>query len=324
MAQSEISVNHGAMRLVEEMIEKPNSIGIKVTKTGNGATVIDAGISAAGSYGAGKYVTEVCLGGLGRANVSLTDYGNDLILPSIFVETAHPAIATLGSQFAGWRIKDKEKKFFGMGSGPGRALSLEPKELYEKISYEDKANEAIIVIETENAINNDIVEVISTKCLVQYASLYVVAAPTNSLVGSVQISGRVVETGIHKLSEVGFDPRKVMHACGTAPIAPVHPNSAKAMGRTNDAILTAGRVYLTVEASEDDNLPELITKVPSSTSKDYGKPFHQIFKAAGYDFYKIDPGLFAPAEIFINDVKTGKSFHAGRVDTELLKKSFEP
>jgi methenyltetrahydromethanopterin cyclohydrolase len=323
MAQSEVSVNRGAMRLIEEMMEIPNSLGIKVTSTGNGATVIDAGIDAIGSYGAGKYVTEVCLGGLGRANISLTDYGNNLMLPSIFVETSYPAIATLGSQFAGWRIKDKEKKFFGMGSGPARALSLEPKELYEKISYEDKADQAVVVIETENAINSDIAEVVSEKCLVQYASLYMIAAPTNSLVGSIQISGRVVETGVHKLSEVGFDPKKIKHASGDAPIAPIHPNSAKAMGRTNDVILSAGRVYLTVEADEDDNLQELITKVPSSSSKDYGKPFHQIFKAAGYDFYKIDPGLFAPAEITINDVKTGKSFHAGRVDTELLKGSFE-
>lgn len=323
MAQSEISVNRGAMRLVEEMIERPNSLGIKVTKTGNGATVIDAGIDAAGSFGAGRYVTEVCLGGLGRASMSMTDYGNGLILPSIFVETAYPAIATLGSQFAGWRIKDKEKKFVGMGSGPARALSMEPKELYEKISYEDKASEAVIVIETENAINNDIIEVISTKCVVQYASLYVIVAPTNSVVGSVQISGRVVETGIHKLSELGFDTKKIRYACGVAPIAPIHPNSAKAMGRTNDVILAAGRVYLTVGASEDDNLPELIARVPSSSSKDYGKPFHQIFKAAGYDFYKIDPGLFAPAEITINDMSTGKSFHAGKVDVELLKKSFE-
>lgn len=95
------------------------------------------------------------------------------------------------------------------------------------------------------------------------------------------------------------------------------------MGRTNDVILAAGRVYLSIEASENDNLSDLIARVPSSSSKDYGKPFHQIFKAAGHDFYKIDPGLFAPAEITINDVSTGKSFHAGRVDVELLKKSLE-
>nr|MDO8133759.1 methenyltetrahydromethanopterin cyclohydrolase [Candidatus Njordarchaeum guaymaensis] len=323
MAERKISVNGSAFPLVQEMIEKANTLGIRVTKTGNGATVIDAGIETTGSFYAGKYVTEVCLGGLGRANLSMTDYGGGLTLPSIFVETTYPAVATLGSQFAGWRIKDQEKKFFGMGSGPARALALEPKEIYEKISYEDKANQAVIVIETGNMVNNDIVEVVASKCEVQYPSLYAIVAPTSSIVGSVQISGRAVETGIHKLSEVGFDPRKIRHACGVAPIAPVHPSSAKAMGRTNDVILSAGRVYLTVEADEEDNLAETVNRVPSSSSKDYGKPFYQIFKAAGYDFYKIDPGLFAPAEISINDLKTGKLFHAGKVDAELLKKSFE-
>lgn len=244
MAQTEISVNRGAMRLVEEMIEKPNSLGIKVAKTGNGATVIDAGIDSPGSIGAGKYVTEVCLGGLGRASTSMTDYGGDLILPSVFVETAYPAIATLGSQFAGWRIKDKEKKFFGMGSGPARALSLEPKELYEKISYEDKASEAVIVIETENSINNDIIEVISTKCGVQYASLYVIVAPTNSVVGSVQISGRVVETGIHKLSELGFDTKKIRYACGVAPVAPIHPKFCESNGEDKRRYISRGKSVL--------------------------------------------------------------------------------
>lgn len=323
MAERDVSVNSSALPLVEEMIEYAEELRIKVTKTGNGATVLDAGIETSGSFNAGKFVTEVCLGGLGTASLSMTDYGGGLVLPSIFVETGYPAIATLGSQFAGWRIRDKEKKLFGMGSGPARALSLEPKELYEKISYEDKAKQAIIVIETDHIPENDIVEAISSKCLVSYSDLNIIVAPTNSIVGSVQISGRAVETGIHKLSEVGFDPKKIRHACGIAPIAPIHPNSAKAMGRTNDVILAAGRVFLTVEADEADNLPEIINKVPSSSSKDYGKPFHQIFKAAGYDFYKIDPGLFAPAEITINNFKTGKLYHAGRVDVELLKKSFE-
>jgi methenyltetrahydromethanopterin cyclohydrolase len=323
MAEENISVNSSALPVVQEMIEYADELGIKVTTTGNGATIIDAGIEANGSLNAGRFVTEVCLGGLGTASLSLSEYGGRLVLPSIFVETGHPSIATLGSQFAGWRIRDKEKKFFGMGSGPARALSLEPKELYEKISYEDKAKNAIIVIETERRPDNDIAEIIAGKCLVSNSDLNMIVAPTNSIVGSVQISGRVMETGIHKLSEVGFDPKKIRHACGLAPIAPIHPNSAKAMGRTNDVILAAGRVFLTVEAGESDDLADIISKVPSSSSKDYGKPFHQIFKAAGYDFYKIDPGLFAPAEITVNDLKSGRLYRAGRVDVELLNKSFE-
>jgi len=49
----------------------------------------------------------------------------------------------------------------------------------------------------------------------------------------------------------------------------------------------------------------------------------EIFKDADYEFYKIDPGLFAPAVFVINNSKTGKTFHAGKIDMEVFKKSIK-
>ena len=43
---------------------------------------------------------------------------------------------------------------------------------------------------------------------------------------------------------------------------------------------------------------------------------------AGFDFYQIDKGMFAPAEVVINDLTTGKLYKEGFVNAELLKKSF--
>jgi methenyltetrahydromethanopterin cyclohydrolase len=97
---------------------------------------------------------------------------------------------------------------------------------------------------------------------------------------------------------------------------------AQAMGRTNDAIIYAGTAYYTVNA-EDEELKKLLEKAPASASKGYGKPFMEIFKEAGYDFYKIDPGLFAPAVFVINNSKTGKTFRAGKIDVEVFKKSIK-
>ena len=94
------------------------------------------------------------------------------------------------------------------------------------------------------------------------------------------------------------------------------------MGMTNDAIIATGSVTLNVKATEEDNLEELIQKVPSSTSKQYGKPFFHTFKEAGKDFYNIDPLLFAPAVMIINDIPTGKTYQAGKMDFDLLKSSF--
>jgi methenyltetrahydromethanopterin cyclohydrolase len=95
-----------------------------------------------------------------------------------------------------------------------------------------------------------------------------------------------------------------------------------AMARTNDAILYGGTVYYTVEYDDDEALKKILQQAPSKASKDYGKPFLQIFREADRDFYKIDHNLFAPAVLIINNVKTGQTFQAGQKNIEALKKSF--
>ena len=49
--------------------------------------------------------------------------------------------------------------------------------------------------------------------------------------------------------------------------------------------------------------------------------FMQLFKEAGFDFYKIDPDIFAPAIIVVNNLKTGKTYRAGNLDVEVMKES---
>jgi methenyltetrahydromethanopterin cyclohydrolase len=318
MSKPKLSVNNSAWQLAKKLCDKAEEYGVIVKETRSGATLIDAGIEAKGGYLAGKIITETCLGGLGRAEIFTSQY-NDLELPSISVYTDHPAIATLGSQFAGWQIR--VGKFSAMGSGPARALALKPKELYEKIKYKDKADVAVLVLETSKEPPEDAVNYISGKCEIAPEKLSLVLVPTSTITGSTQISGRIVETGIHKLTELGFDPKLIAHACGYAPIVPVHPKSAQAMGRTNDAIFYAGVAYYTTSYDDDKKLKELVEKAPSSVSKSYGKPFGEIFKEAGHDFYKIDPGLFAPAVLIVNNARTGSTFRAGKVNIDVLKQS---
>jgi len=313
-----ISVNERAVRRTEWGIDHREELGILVEKTSKGATIVDLGIKVKGGFEAGKFMTEVCLGDLGRATIMQMSYG-DIILPTIHVETDHPAVATLGAQFAGWQIKTSD--YFAMGSGPARALALKPKELYQKIEYEDESNRAVIVLESERYPSDQALEYIAHECEVALQDLYVLVAPTSSMAGSVQISGRIVEAGIHKLTEIGFDPKRILHGSGHAPIAPIHPKSGKAMGRTNDAILYGGVTYYSVESDDDEKLKELVAGAPSSTSKDYGRPFYETFKAAEFDFYKIDPGLFAPAVFTVNNTKTGVTHTAGRVNPEILKQT---
>jgi methenyltetrahydromethanopterin cyclohydrolase len=96
----------------------------------------------------------------------------------------------------------------------------------------------------------------------------------------------------------------------------------KALGRTNDAVLYGGQVHLTVDADDDDALRALVERLPATASADYGEPFGKVFKDAEYDFYKIDPLLFSPGQITLTSTGSGRSFEAGKVNLEVLERSF--
>ncbi|MFX1298722.1 MAG: methenyltetrahydromethanopterin cyclohydrolase [Promethearchaeota archaeon] len=316
-----ISVNKEAIKIVEEIIKNNERLQVKVIKLSNESTVIDMGVNVKGGYEAGRKMSEVCLAGLASITWDSVNCG-DYLLPALTVETNYPTIACMASQFAGWRINRKDEGFFAMASGPCRAKSLREKDLFEELKYQDDANISIAVLETAQLPNENIMNWFAEKCGVSTDKTYALVAPTKSMAGCVQIAARIVETGIHKLHELHFDPKKVVFGYGTTPIAPIAKSDIKAMGMTNDAIIATGCVSLNIKSTEEDNLEELIKQVPSSTSKDYGKPFYQIFKDSGKDFYKIDPLLFAPAMMIINDISTGKTYQAGKMDFDLLKKSF--
>jgi len=308
------SVNAETVKLIRNAIKDPELFGLTVESTRN-ATIVDAGVKASGGAMAGILAADICLGGLGKARLTQQQYGEEYI-SSVFVEAWSPAVATLGSQFAGWQIKTED--YFAMGSGPARALALKPKTLYEKIDYRDYSEEAVIVLESDKLPTETAINYISDECKISPEKLYVIVTPTSSLAGSIQIAGRIVETGVHKLTELGFDPKSIIFGSGCAPVPPVHPNSAKAMGRTNDAILYGGVTHYTVAHDDDGQLKELVSKAPSSCSRDYGRPFYEILREAKFDFYKIDPNLFAPAVVAVSNVKTGFTYSSGKINEAIL------
>lgn len=310
-----ISVNEMAWKKAQKYIENPGFYGVTISKTPKGTTIIDAGVKALGGFQAGKNLTEICMGGAGKAQLGFKSYG-EISFPSITITMDHPAIAALGSQFAGWRIKDGDQ--IAIGSGPARALALKPKDIYEEINYKDQSDKAVITLESNVLPSDVLIEKVCTASGVSAENLIVVVAPTASVAGLTQVAGRVVEVGIHKLRTLGLNPKVISYAMGYAPIPPVGPDFEVAMARTNDAILYGGTVYLTVNYDDEASLKKIINDAPSMTSKDYGKPFIDIFLAADKDFYKIDHGLFAPAVLIVNNAKTGKTFKAGQVNPKVL------
>lgn len=316
-----LGLNKATMPYIEKMIRDAAQLNVEVVKHPSGATIIDAGMKAKGGYDAGLLVGLVCLGGMAELKIGRERYG-DLELPTIYeTVTAHPATVTLGSQFAGWAIKTDD--FYALGSGPARAISLQPKKLYEKMCYKEKSEVAVVMIEADKMPTDSAIEYIAKESKVDRSNVYIVLASTSSEAGSVQIAARVVETGIHKLTEMGFNPNKILKGWGSAPIAPVHPKSEVAMGITNDMILYGGDVHYEAWCRSDDEIANILDEVPSVASRDYGRPFYEVYKAADCDFYKIDPGLFAPAKITVKNLKTGNTFTAGKINPEVLAKSLE-
>jgi methenyltetrahydromethanopterin cyclohydrolase len=328
--QSHVSVNSYALPIVKHMIANADQLRLKIDRLDNGCTVIDAGIQAVGGLEAGRLITEVCMGGLGK--VTLTHNPAFPNWPmTVNVHSTNPVIACLGSQYAGWSLSHGEGKsaFYALGSGPARAMATKVKdgvekpveELYEELGYRDVCAKTSIVMEVDKVPPVEITEKIARACKVETDSVYVILTPTSSLAGGMQVVGRVLEVALHKAHSLHFPLGNILDGSASAPVPPPHPNFVKAMGRTNDAILFGGTVHLFVKGS-DEAAAALARELPSSTSRDYGKPFAEVFKEYKYDFFKVDPMLFSPARVIVTAVESGRSFHAGELDEELLERSF--
>ena len=316
-----VSVNAQATRLVESMVADAAALRIDITRGSLGERLIDAGSVCQGGVAAGLRIAEICMGGLG--DVALVP---DALTPNwpwtIVVRSSHPVIACLGSQYAGWNLahKDESGSFYGLGSGPARALSRrEP--LFEHLGYADSCDSGTLVLESENAPPPAVVEKVAHDCGLTPQQLTFIYAPTQSLAGSVQVVARVLEVALHKAHELKFPLVRIVDGMGAAPLCPPHPDFVTAMGRTNDAIIYAGRIQLFVTGPADD-ARALAEQLPSSQSRDHGRPFAETFRKFKGDFYAIDPMLFAPAEAIVTAIETGESFRAGRVEPGLLDATF--
>jgi methenyltetrahydromethanopterin cyclohydrolase len=163
---------------------------------------------------------------------------------------------------------------------------------------------------------------LAAKCRVTPEKLMLVCARTASQAGTVQIVARSVETALHKLHEVGGKLSEVVSGWGVAPLPPVAADDLAGIGRTNDAILYGGEVTLWMR-STDDELAALAPQIPSSASRDFGHPFAEVFESFDRDFYKIDKLLFSPAAVTLVNLATGRSFRAGELRPDILRRSFE-
>ena len=311
------SVNRLTNPLVKQLVDNAQQYRVGVEKLPNGTTIVDAGIKFPGGLEAGRLIAEICMGGLGH--VSLQTANTFAHWPwMLSVHSNNPILSCLGSQYAGWSLA--HDKFFSLGSGPGRALAGR-EELYKELGYKDQADAACLVLESEKAPPMEVIEKVARDTGVKAENLTFILTPTRSLAGTVQIVARVLEVAMHKIHTLHFPLDHVVDGMASAPVPPPAPDFLIGMGRTNDAILFGGHAHLFVKGS-DEAAAKLAKELPSSASRDYGRPFAEVFKAVNMDFYKIDPMLFSPAAVTVTAVESGNSFVGGKLDAALLDQSF--
>lgn len=316
-----ISVNARAAVLVERLVADAAELRIGVGRGERGETLVDAGARVPGSIAAGLRLATISMGGLG--SVAIVPSSATPRWPwTVVVRSSNPVTACLGSQYAGWNLAHGSgpDAFFALGSGPARALArTEP--LFADIGYRDAAANGTLLLESSRPPPPAVVDKVATACGLAPDRLTFLYAPTQSLAGAVQVVARVLEVALHKAHALKFPLDRILDGVGAAPLCPPHPDFVAAMGRTNDAIIFAGRVQLFVSGPVGE-ARALAEHLPSRHSRDYGRPFAQTFKRFKGDFYAIDPLLFAPAEVIVTAIETGESIHAGSVDVGLLDAAF--
>lgn len=315
-----ISVNREAMKLVPQIIDDADALGVTVEELPNGATVIDMGLEAKGGWRAARLYTLISIGGLGEVSYEPFEVAGRM-LTAVRVMIDHPIEGCVASQIAGWRLESPGKEHAAILAGPGRALNTSPDHYFEWTDYRDKHHESVVAIQASEPISLELTDMIARSCGVQTSDLYVLIASNRSLVCAVQVAARIVEQTLHRLAEEGMDLRCLRHAYGFGVIPPLVDDDLLSMGRINDSLLYGGIANIAVE-STDELCAETAPKVIAAACDAYGRPFIEIYEDAGRDFYEIPIELHSPAVVHLNNLTTGNTFSAGSINYDVLEASF--
>ena len=316
------SINQQAVKIVKEkIIPFAEQLNCKVYYLQNGATVVDMGVEARGGWQAGKLFVEATIGGMGYVEFGQYHLG-DLLLPSIDVYIDNPVEATLSSQFSGWKMAGKDTPGYinPIGSGPARAIARN--DIFSQSwHYQDINHETVFGAQTQEIPDESVAEQVAEECKLPVENVYILAAKTGNLTGSIQVCSRTVEASLWRLYRKGFDIAKIISGMGTCPIAPPIHDELKAMDRVNTALLYGVTVRYVVD-STDEEVEAVIDIAPFNASKRFGEKFIDIFEEGERDFYIVDKDIHTVARYEITNYATGNTFVGGELREDMMKDSF--
>jgi len=315
------SLNEASLEIISPILDDPRRYGARIIKSPSGATIVDMGVEADGSWLGAKLWVEAAHGGMGEFSYGRMQI-KDIEVPTAEVVIDNPMLSVIACEVAAWKLGEGE--FAAMGSGPARAKARVDR-WAKKVEYEDPSPYALLQLQMPRLPDDAMLQVVADACGIPLASLTAMVAPSASLVGSVQVASRAVEQCIVALARTtSFDISTIMYGNSTAPIAPVIEDEVLAMGRVNDALLYGGSSGLWVRHPDDDEIRRVTESIPFSVraGADYGKSFGEIFEAYGRSIYRIPAHLDGPAKMMMTNLLTGSVFVAGKIDAERLFRSF--
>ncbi len=316
------SINQDAVRIVtEQVLPMAEQLQCRVVTLDNGATVVDMGVDAPGGWLAGLRFVEATIGGLGSVSLG-TFRGGDFTVPSVDVHVDQPQTACLSSQFSGWRMSENDQRdgIVPIGSGPARAIARN--DIFsEAWGYVDRHHATVFGAQTTRLPDEDFIAEVAEACGVETENVYVLAARTGSLAGSIQVCSRSVEASIWRIYRKGFDISKVSSAMGTCPLPPVVRDEFTAMHRVNTALLYGVSVRFIVDCA-DDEIEQVIDQLPFSASRRFGERFADLFDEGERDFYRVDKDVHTVARYEFWNEATGNTFRAGEIREDMLAEAF--
>jgi methenyltetrahydromethanopterin cyclohydrolase len=313
-----ISLTKGAMPFVKKLMDNALKYGVNISKI-NDATIIDCGIETKGSIDAGILFSKISLGGLAKVQLQFPEINNEISLLQVQVSTSYPVLATIGCQAASWNISKGD--FFGMACGPGRALAQKPSKSYKLLDYKEESDKAILCIESDKLPSDKIIDYLAEKCRVENKDIIILMIKTACLVEYIQMAARAIELGVFRFVEqLGYPKDRILHAVGIGIVPPLSEDNDVSNDRVNNGLIYGTKLFLIIKSHKEDNLTDLISKIPSKSSSSFGKSFIEVFNEAGKDFANFDLTLLAPTEIIINDIRTGKIYHEGKIQLDKIIK----
>jgi methenyltetrahydromethanopterin cyclohydrolase len=307
------SINESVTPYIDELLGREEELGIRSYYLENQSTVIDLGVEARGSLGAGMLATGIALGGLGKVTLvpGIID-GFYLQFAQVWVDS--PAIACLCSQMPGWKIKTED--FSGMAFGPARAIAQKPKNVFAAVDYADDSETAVVLLWSQKLPTAKDMEYIAKQCSTDAECVVALVARQNSIAGSIINSARAVEWAMARLLQLGYDVREVASASSAVPVAPLMADNQDYAIASMDSIAYYGMAALYTAGAND-----LFKGATSESSKSYGKGFRALLKDAQGDIARVDPAIFAPARLMVNGCD-GTLNAYGRLDPAMLMTSF--